>query len=1278
MSVDNPVHQQGWCITYGSAGKRSPFDPELPAFANKPAQKLSLEAHSILLDVCGSSWDDILYTCCDESQLNVLSNNFNRIAPLISSCPACRHSFNQLFCHFTCSPNQSQFINVTSTETFPNGNIAIDELEFYVNPQNSLQFYNSCKNIKIGATNGLAMDLIGGGATNYTSFLKFLGDVKPQLGGSPFQINFKYNIDTDIQDIQDNKNSSLKLLDWDTKDCNDIDPNFACACSDCPLVCPVLDTLPKRDVHFDSKVSHFVLISYFILLISYFSILKIWRINKSKKRGVFLNDEDTENDTNNNDNEIIIEATNTLTSSIISFNSANIHPLNTKKAYIVNRYLEHFFYNLGYICSTYPKIILIITSIIIIIFTSFMSFIQFETNPINLWVSPTSDVFIQKQIFDESFNPFYRTQQLILSNSTGDSILQDYDFIKWWFQKENEMINLQSTLYINDTQYNVTYDDICFKPLEETCILESFTQYFYGDINYLPESNWKEKIQLCAGSPVECLPTFQQPLKPNLIFGRTEDKNEDILQSSSIVVTFLNNNNNDINSKQVQMASSWENMFESYLLNNLTVEANERGINLSFMTEVSLEKELNKSTNTDIRIVVLSYLIMFIYASYSLSMNQLNNNISFVNSTFITPFGKVSGNNLILQFFSKTKFSLGLIGIIIVLFSVFASMGFWSLMGLKSTLIIVEVIPFLILAIGIDNIFLISNELKNIEKLFIMNNLNLNIKIAKTMSNIGPSILLSSLSQVFCFSLGSFVTMPAVKNFSLYITVAVIFNTILQITTFVSILTLEQDRILSGKLDLIPFVKIEPNSVSLPINNNDYHSRSGSNLIQMLNESDDSNSKSMLNDFFQKKFVPFIFRKDIKRLIMIIFLSVFGISLSLIPKLELGLDQRIALPNDSYLINYFNDMYDYLNVGPPVYFIVEDFNVTAIDNQKQLCSKFTKCDSYSMVNIINGEYSRVNESYIAEPVSSWIDDFLLWMNPELNECCRVKVRNDEEFCEPFAPPRMCKACLADKDWDYQMNGFPEGEEFMKYFNEWIESPSYPCALGGKAPYSSSIYEDEDFKSIKRSAFRTLHTALRSQDDFIKAYSNSKRIVKEIKEYHPNLKVFAYSPFYIFFDQYETIGRLTILLLSIGMIVIGVITAIFFGSIRNSMILIINLLFIMINIIGWMVLNNISLNGVSLVNLMICLGLSVEFSIHLIKYFNELNGIAEERAKESVAYIGTITLSGITMTKLIGVCVLSFTRSEIFRVYYFKMWIGLVVIASIHSLVFTPVLMSIIG
>lgn len=78
-------------------------------------------------------------------------------------------------------------------------------------------------------------------------------------------------------------------------------------------------------------------------------------------------------------------------------------------------------------------------------------------------------------------------------------------------------------------------------------------------------------------------------------------------------------------------------------------------------------------------------------------------------------------------------------------------------------------------------------------------------------------------------------------------------------------------------------------------------------------------------------------------------------------------DQRLALPRDSYLIDYFNALDQYLDVGPPVYFVASGMNVTSRTNQQKLCGRFSTCDELSLANVLEAERKRSDSSFLAEP-----------------------------------------------------------------------------------------------------------------------------------------------------------------------------------------------------------------------------------------------------------------------------------------------------------------------
>ncbi|TFK76143.1 multidrug efflux transporter AcrB transmembrane domain-containing protein [Pluteus cervinus] len=1351
--MDKYFQEPGHCAMRGTCGRLGMFGRDLPCPFDGPAQEPeSNSARRLLVSVCGPEYAEGP-VCCTADQVETLRENFNQVDGLVSTCPACRNNFRSFFCSFTCSPDQGSFVNITSTQVTSTGENAVKSLDFYVGEEHGVGFFDSCKNVQVGATNGYAMDLIGGGAKNYSSFLKYLGDEKPI--GSPFQIDFPLTAP-----------SSVIPYNPSTRNCADNDLGSRCACIDCPSICAALPDVPAPGAGSTCTIGPFSCLSFVLIFVYALGTLAFFagyiiqvtvrhRREKTYER-VALSEETSSPRSHTRGLVGAASLAQYLDEDSIGGPSDSrnmgrgvtlLDPIEAvqPRQYPLNNLLRRTFYRLGLFTANSPLLTFSLVFFLIgILNTGWRSF-EVETDPVRLWVAHTSESKLQKEFFDQNFGPFYRTEQIFITaspasvdqstNETEPTPLESRPVLSWnhlryWADVESDIRSLRSP-----KGHKLT--DVCFKPAgpRGACVVQSVMAWFGNDIDNYDEDTWADALLTCAYDPVSCLPDFQQPLGPHYVLGgvpENEGGSKDYLNSEALVVTYVVSDSLD---QRIQRrAIEWEETLRAYLVDLSQRAPLEAGLTISFSTGVSLEEEINKSTNTDVRIVVLSYLAMFFYVALSLgsgaairdedgvlsSLTQWARNfprlftgghtasssLSIDSRTHPTLFPRLPRS-----LFVGSKFTLGLFGITLVILSVSSSVGFFSFLGVKVTLIIAEVIPFLVLAVGVDNVFILVHELDRQNVMHGPNAAVSNIgdgfttpmspnashrspfdsshddvdaasvpvflsaeeRVARTLARMGPSILLSTITETVAFALGALVPMPAVRNFALYAAGSVFFNAFLQVTVFSSAMLLDLKRVEASRVDCFPCIRLPARLALL-----DAPPQPGSGLGRM-------------GKFIRRYYAPFLLQPLVKGIVLVTFAGVFVASVISIQHIQLGLDQRLALPSDSYLVDYFDKLDAYLDIGPPVYFVARNIDLTARPGQQELCGRFTTCDDFSVANVLEAERKRPESSFIAEPSASWIDDFFGWLDPAKEECCRVRKADPTIFCGPRDSSRLCQPCFRGRTpaWNITMDGLPEHDEFMQYLQQWLESPTTEdCPLAGKASFGTALSINSDGTDVVASHFRTFHTPLKTQDHFINAFAAAQRIAAEISEL-TGADVFPYSLFYVFFDQYAHIVAITQEVLGLGLGSVLVVTALLLGSWRAGTIVTGVVALTVITVMGVMAVWDISLNAISLVNLVISLGIAVEFCAHVARAFMSAgSGLPvdhpasqkerDERMWTALVDVGPSVLSGITFTKLIGMSVMALTRSKLLEIYYFRMWLTLIISGALHGLVLLPVILSLAG
>ncbi|KAK2895141.1 NPC intracellular cholesterol transporter 1 [Channa argus] len=1215
------------CVWYGECGEseKVPGKKYNCNYTGSPIP-LQSEGYELLMELCPGFDYGNQSLCCNVDQLRTLKGSLQLPFQFLSRCPACFFNLMNLFCELTCSPHQSQFMNATQINA-----TNVVEVQYYIGNTFANAMYNACQDVQAPSTNVKALSLLCGKDAkdcNATNWIQYMFNI--DNGQTPFSI---------VPIFSDVPVSGYTPMNNRTYNCTEVlmDGSGSCSCQDCTKACgpkPVPPPLPPpwKILGIDAMIL-IMWISYMAFLLIFIgAILAAWCYRKRTIMSEY---------------GPILDSKNPL-----SLNSDNSDQVNTSCGETLGERFENalriVFSCWGSFCVRHPFLVIMGSLILVGASCGGLVFMSITTDPVELWSSPTSQARQEKNYFDSHFGPFFRTVQLIITTPVnGSSIYIPYfggSAVPFGavLNKSilHQVLDLQLEIEGLVATYegqNITLKDICLAPLapyNDNCTILSVLNYFQNSHTVLDHSigddffvyaDYYTHFLYCVSAPASlndtsllhdpCLGTFGGPVFPWLALGGYDDTNYN--NATALVITFpLNNYLND--TVRLGKALAWEKEFIKFMKN-----FNNPNLTIAFSAERSIEDEIDRESNSDIRTIAISYAIMFIYIS--LALGQFH---SFRRALV------------------DSKISLGVAGILIVLSSVASSLGLLSYAGVPLTLIVIEVIPFLVLAVGVDNIFIIVQTYQRDERL---PHEELHQQIGRILGDIAPSLFLSSISETVAFFLGALSSMPAVRTFSLFAGLAVFIDFLLQISCFVSLLGLDAKRQEGNRCDIICCVK--------------------------LAEGQETKEDGLLFCFFKKIYAPFILKEWVRPIIVAVFVGILSFSIAVVNKVEIGLDQKLSMPDDSYLLDYFKNMSHYLHTGAPVYFVVEDgLNYSNPQGQNMVCGG-VGCNNNSLVQQVYEASLINNYTTIAFTPSSWLDDYFDWVKPQ-STCCRY-YNSTGAFCNASVVNASCVHCRPMTASGKQR---PEGKDFMQFLPMFLsDNPNPKCGKGGHAAYATAVDLYSNNTEVGATYFMTYHTILNESKDFIHALKMARNLADNITR-SMNHTVFSYSIFYVFYEQYLTIAYDTALNLSVSLAAIFVVTTVLLGfELWSAVLVTVTIAMILINMFGVMWLWNISLNAVSLVNLVMSCGISVEFCSHIVRAFSiSVKKDRVQRAEEALAHMGSSVFSGITLTKFGGILILALSKSQIFQVFYFRMYLAIVLLGAAHGLIFLPVLLSYLG
>ncbi|KAF9419459.1 hypothetical protein HW555_003959 [Spodoptera exigua] len=1143
-------------------------------------------------------------SCCSDEQLDNLASKIMPAENLLQRCPSCFENFVQHICGMTCSPNQSDFLYPAEVVPFNSTHQKITTITYDLSARYMNTTFESCLQVQAPSTNQLALDLMCGeyGAEYCTPerWFKFMGDV---TNFAPFQINY---VSDPVPE------HGLTPYDPVTRPCNEGSPGQpGCSCLDCSASCPAPPPPPPPMVPFTilgadgyAVIMAIVFIIFTTLFLSGVfcctpqeNAVDGWaRSGEARRRGGPETSplHSHRSSVASENNQEMATTPRTLGWSAdqpdgVAGEASFFEKLGAE----TETKMEDFFQWWGYHMASRPWLVLFVGLCVVVGLGHGISYMRVTTNPVELWAAPNSRSRMEREYFDSHFEPFYRNEMLIITSkglpkiehSTPNGDISFGPVFNSTFLKD--VLNLQNKIMALGNETGI--QDICFAPLTSSfsgpikpydCVVQSIWGWWQNDIIL----------------PAVALGGFLAP-------GEALSKRSRFHEATALIITLLVNNKHD--KEQLKPALEWEKEFIAFMKNYTETEMPPY-MDIAYTSERSIEDELERESQSDVSTILVSYFIMFAYIAISL--------------------GRFTGFSRLLI---DSKVTLGLGGVTIVLASVVCSVGMFGFAGVPATLIIIEVIPFLVLAVGVDNIFILvqTNQREGRRP-----NETVAEHIGRTLGQVGPSMFLTSMSESVCFFLGALSDMPAVRAFALYAGAALLVDFLLQVTCFVALLAIDTHRQNANRFDVLCCMQ-------------------GTKA-----EGGSEGGEGALYNVFRQLYVPFLMKREVRASVMILFFAWLCSSVAVAPHIEIGLDQELSMPQDSFQLKYFQYLNRYLNIGPPVYFVItEGLDYSDLETQNMVCgTRFCRSDSVSMQ--LYSAYRTPNETYIAQPPNSWLDDFFDWAS--LKSCCKYFPTNSS-FC-PSSRGAPCKECQIELQGNEQRPNAADFNHYVPFFLQDIPDPD-GCVKGGHAAYGQAVnYHMFNKTQAKVGAtyYQGYHTVLKTSHDYYSALKGARGVAanlietlnKNLKEQGKNttVNVFPYSVFYVFYEQYLTMWPDTLKSMGISVLSIFIVTFLLMGFDLFSA-------------------------------LVMAVGIAVEFCSHVVHAFSVAGGAGrQQRAAAALTRMGSSVLSGITLTKFGGIIVLGTAKSQIFQVFYFRMYLGIVLLGAAHGLIFLPVMLSYIG
>ncbi|KZC09210.1 Patched domain-containing protein 3 [Dufourea novaeangliae] len=521
--------------------------------------------------------------------------------------------------------------------------------------------------------------------------------------------------------------------------------------------------------------------------------------------------------------------------------------------------------------------------------------------------------------------------------------------------------------------------------------------------------------------------------------------------------------------------------------------------------------------------------------------------------------------------------------------------------------------PFLMIGIGIDDTFVMLAAWRRTSIMKPVPE-----RMAAMLSEAAVSITITSLTDMISFFIGILSPFPSVQIFCIYSGFAVVFTFVFHLTFFTGCVAIsgycEQKNLHS-----VVCCKVQPLSKS---SHRSWIYRAlctgGVDPDDPYNPVDNPEHGCM--SWFRDYLAGALNCRPIKVIVILIFACYLAGAIYGLTTLQEGLDRRKLSKNDSYSITFYDRQDYYFREFPyRIQVVVSgqyDYSNPVIQQQMENLTRSLEASSYISSAPIFTE--------------SWLRSFLRYVNnSELNE-----------------------------------TNITDEKSFMKTLKDtWL----YPISS-----LSLDVKLDDAEEHIIASRFMI-------QAVNVSGTNQEKDMVKELRRIctESPLNASVFHPYFVFFDQFELVKPTSIQCMVFGALIMMLISFLFIPNVLCCLWVAFCIISIELGVAGYMSLWDVNLDSISMINLIMCIGFSVDFTAHICyAYMSSKQKTPEDRVRESLYSLGLPIVQGAAST-ILGLVALVLAGTYIFMVF-FKMVFLVIFIGAMHGMFLLPVLLSLFG